>query len=167
MFSSQKFKTWTFALKFATKQRYINSFIVSNPSKYKQSMKLLGKWTSSELINLGPTFIKLGQTLSTRTDVFPLEFTSQLEILQDNVDPVNFDYIFQTIENDIGMQHFTCVSSVPFKSASLGQVHKAKLKNGRSVIVKVRRPNIETIMINDTNNISEILSFLNKLLNTS
>lgn len=156
----QKLKTWDFAAKFIVRQRKIETFSKTS-IEYKTSMTEFGTWTNGQLIELGPTFVKLGQLLSTRQDIFPTEFTKQLESLQDDVTPLDSDLVLDIINTEVGMDKFLAVSSVPFKAASLGQVHKAKLKNGKSVIVKVKRPGIKKLIESDTKNISDILNFLN------
>jgi predicted unusual protein kinase regulating ubiquinone biosynthesis (AarF/ABC1/UbiB family) len=155
----QKLKTWDFAAKFVIRQKKIE--YISNPVQYKSKMVDFGKWTTDELIDLGPTFVKLGQLLSTRQDIFPSEFTNQLESLQDDVTPLDSEVVMKIIHEEVGMTNFLGVSHEPYKAASLGQVHKAKLKNGKSVIVKVKRPGIKELIESDTKNISDILNFLN------
>ena len=159
---TQMIKTWKFAFKCIKKKQKIDLLKnkKENKKKYKKEMKMLGKWTANELIELGPTYIKIGQTLSTRQDVFPKEYTNELEVLQDSVTEIDFNIIRERIDEEVGMDNFLAVSSKPFKSASLGQVHKAKLLNGKSVIIKIRRPNIENVIKYDTDNISNILDLL-------
>ena len=156
----QKLKTWDFAAKFIVRQKKIEAFSKSQV-EYKQSMVEFGKWTNNQLIELGPTFVKLGQLLSTRQDIFPADFTNQLESLQDDVTPLDSKVVLDIINTEVGMDKFLAVSNTPFKAASLGQVHKAKLTNGRSVIIKVKRPGIKELIESDTKNISDILNFLN------
>ena len=96
---NRKVKTWKFASKFLWK----NTFVKDKSE--------LGRWTKDELLELGPTFIKLGQIASTRGDLYPPEFTKELESLQDDVPPVEFETI---VEYDI----FKEFDPVPFKSAS-------------------------------------------------
>jgi len=141
---NQKVRTWKFAAKFVWK----NTFV--------QNKAELRQWTRDELLELGPTFVKLGQIVSTRGDLYPPEFTKQLESLQDDVPPVE-------IRDIVNLDLFEEFDPVPFKSASIGQVHKAKLKDGASVIVKVKRPNIYETMKSDTDNIKEIVRFLERI----
>ena len=144
---SQKAKTWKFAAKFIWKKTFVKNKVE------------LGQWTRDELLDLGPTFVKLGQIASTRADLYPPEFTQQLESLQDNVPPVEYDVVKQIVN----LNYFEEFEPVPFKSASIGQVHRAKLKNGKDVIVKVKRPDIYNIMKSDTDNIKDIVRFLEKV----
>jgi ubiquinone biosynthesis protein len=94
---------------------------------------------------LGPTFIKLVQLLSTRPDLIPAEYVKELEHLQDSVAPVDFKKIRREIELELGgslEDFFETFDPVPIAAASIAQVHKATTKDGKSVVVKVRRPGI-------------------------
>jgi len=95
---------------------------------------------------LGPTFIKMGQILSTRPDLLPVEFIRQLSKLQDDVPPFSFELARENIEKELGLpleQVYQEFEETPLASASIGQVHKARLLNGEPVIVKVQRPDIK------------------------
>lgn len=97
------------------------------------------------LAELGVTFIKLGQTLSTRTDLLPAEFARELAKLQDAVPPVPFEQIRRVIREDLGAEPealFESFDHAPMASASIGQVHAATLAGGQQVVVKVRRPGV-------------------------
>lgn len=97
------------------------------------------------LEELGPTFVKMGQILSTRPDLLPLEFIRQLSRLQDNVPPFAFELVRDAVEKDLGAplgKTFKEFEKSPLASASIGQVHRAQLVNGEKVIVKVQRPDI-------------------------
>jgi len=96
------------------------------------------------LDELGPTFVKFGQLLSTRPDVVPPDIVVELRGLQDDVRPVPFEQIREVIEEELGLtleQAFLELDPVPIAAASIGQVHRAVLPNGREVAVKVQRPN--------------------------
>lgn len=103
----------------------------------------LGVWSKNELANMGPSFIKIGQFVSTRSDVFSKEFTNELKDLQDNVAPVAWSKLKQSVDPNI-----TQVSETPLASASIGQVHLGKLKDA-DVIIKIKRPNINEQIKND------------------
>ncbi|MBW2027577.1 MAG: AarF/ABC1/UbiB kinase family protein [Deltaproteobacteria bacterium] len=97
------------------------------------------------LEELGPTFVKMGQFLSTRPDLLPVEFIKELEKLQDHVPPVEFPEVEKIIETELGAplrDTFMGFSETPLASASIGQVHRATLMDGDEVIVKVQRPHV-------------------------
>ena len=144
---NQKVKTWKFAAKYLWKERFT------------EDKAELGRWTRDELLDLGPTFVKLGQIASTRGDLYPPEFTKELESLQDNVPPFDFNLVKDFVNLDI----FKDFEEIPFKSASIGQVHKATLQNGKKVVVKLKRPGILNIMKTDTNNVKKILDFIQSI----
>jgi ubiquinone biosynthesis protein len=144
---NQKVKTWKFAAKYLWKERFT------------EDKAELGRWTRDELLDLGPTFVKLGQIASTRGDLYPPEFTKELESLQDNVPPFDFNLVKDVVNLDI----FKDFEEIPFKSASIGQVHKATLQNGKKVVVKLKRPGILNIMKTDTNNVKKILDFIQSI----
>jgi len=101
------------------------------------------------LEELGPTFIKMGQILSTRPDLLPVEFLRQLSKLQDDVPAFAFELVKEGIEQELGRplgDVFQEFEETPLASASIGQVHKARLMNGDPVIVKVQRPDIKRMI---------------------
>ena len=94
---------------------------------------------------LGPTFIKMGQILSTRPDLLPVEFIQELGKLQDHVPPFEYAQVKDIIERELGVplgQLFKDFEETPLASASIGQVHRARLVEGDGVVVKVQRPGI-------------------------
>ncbi|AEA33695.1 ABC1 kinase family protein [Hippea maritima] len=104
------------------------------------------------LEDLGPTFIKFGQLLSTQEGILPLSFIEELKKLQDDVEPFGFKDVKRIIEKELGKrleEIFDEFEEKPEASASLGQVHKAKLKNGNYVAIKIQRPGIEEIISSD------------------
>ncbi|GAA1496129.1 ABC1 kinase family protein [Paeniglutamicibacter kerguelensis] len=97
------------------------------------------------LEELGPTFIKLGQVLSTRPDVLPQDYLTALSRLQDGAPPISTEIIRSLIEQELGAtpeEIFADFSDVPMASASIGQAHAATLHDGTAVIIKVRRPGV-------------------------
>ncbi len=101
------------------------------------------------LQELGPTFIKLGQVLSTRPDLIPPPYVAELTKLQDAVPAESWDAIRRRIASELNgsiEDHFDDLEEEPIAAASLAQVHAAKLKDGRSVVVKVQRPGIQKII---------------------
>lgn len=112
------------------------------------------RWERIRMVceELGPTFIKLAQVLSNRPDMLPAPLIEELEKLQDNVPPVPFDEIKATIEAEIGEKLediFLAFNEKPLATASIGQVHKAKLKSGKEVVVKIQRPGVKDMVYRD------------------
>ncbi len=103
----------------------------------------LGRHVREFLEELGPTFVKFGQLLSTRPDLVPHEVLQQLVRLQDNVSPFPFERVRAVVEEELGLtleRLFTSFDPVPIAAASIGQVHRAVLPGGIEVVVKVQRP---------------------------
>jgi len=112
------------------------------------------------LEELGPTFIKMGQILATRVDLFPPAYIAEFEKLLDQVPPIPFDDLLPQLEEDLGgsvEEFFVEIDPKAVAAASLAQVHKAVLKNGDPVVLKIRRPGIRRIIEAD-------LHLLNRLV---
>ncbi len=104
------------------------------------------------LIELGPTFIKVGQFLSMRRDALPLEIADELSFLQDRLPPLSLADVRSTIKAELAAdpeQLFFQFDEVPIASASIGQVHRVVLKDGRAAIVKVQRAGLSTLFYQD------------------
>jgi predicted unusual protein kinase regulating ubiquinone biosynthesis (AarF/ABC1/UbiB family) len=104
------------------------------------------------LLELGPTFIKVGQLFSTRADLFPTEFVEELSKLQDRVPAFSYEQVVEIVEADLGKSIKTLYRSldpVPLAAASLGQVHRAQLQSGEEVVVKVQRPGLKKLFTID------------------
>jgi len=117
----------------------------------------------TDLESMGPTFIKLGQLLSTRADLLPPVYLDALTRLQDNVEPVAFEAIEETVTTEIGARMskaFQFFDAKPLASASLGQVHRAVLRDGRPVAVKVQRPGVRKQVVEDMEVIEELADFV-------
>jgi len=112
---------------------------------------------------LGPTFIKLGQFLSTRPDVLPIEYIRELERLQDSAPPISMGAVNAQIEAELGApltQVFDSFDPHPLAAASIGQVHRAVLRDGRPVVVKVQRPGVDRVVEADLDLLRDQVRFL-------
>lgn len=104
------------------------------------------------IIELGSTFIKIGQFLSSRTDLLPKEFILALSKLQDSLPPIPFSEVKSLVEKELRKPLdavFQSFEKEPIASASIGQVHKAELLSGQSVVVKIQRPDLNTLFYQD------------------
>ena len=120
---------------------------------------------ADDLEAMGPTFIKLGQILSTRADLLPPPYLQALARLQDRVEPVPFEIVERTVEEELGVRiskAFLTFDAAPLASASLGQVHAAALRDGRLVAVKVQRPGIRDRIREDIEALGSVASLLDK-----
>ncbi len=118
---------------------------------------------AADLERLGPTFIKLGQLLSTRADLLPIAYTEALSRLQDDVAPFDPAEAERIIAEEIGVRPsraFAELDPVPLAAASLGQVHRARLRDGRAVAIKVQRPGIRARIAEDMEALGELAEFL-------
>ena len=109
------------------------------------------KWFTNQLIKLGSAFIKIGQLLSARPDLIPNTWIQELSKLQDQVPNFSFEQVEETIRKELGSKsdEIDQIISEPVGSASLAQVHRATLKNGKKVVFKVQRPNLKELFIID------------------
>ncbi|MBP0011922.1 MAG: AarF/ABC1/UbiB kinase family protein [Roseofilum sp. SBFL] len=109
-------------------------------------------WIRDTFLDLGPTFIKLGQLFSTRADLFPIEYVEELSKLQDRVPAFSYEKAESIIKEDLGKSVQDLYSSfdpIPMAAASLGQVHRAQLHSGEEVVVKVQRPGLRQLFTID------------------
>jgi ubiquinone biosynthesis protein len=117
---------------------------VDGPANGEATLSVRGQHLREMLDELGPTFVKFGQVLSTRPDIVPPDIITELRKLQDDVRPFPFEGVESTIRDELGLsieQLFLEFDEQPVAAASIGQVHRAVLPNGRRVAVKVQRPN--------------------------
>jgi ubiquinone biosynthesis protein len=120
---------------------------------------------AQDLEKMGPTFIKLGQLLSTREDFLPPAYIHALTRLQDKIDPFPFEQVEAIVSGELGVRiskAFSEFDAEPLATASLGQVHRAAMLDGRVVVVKVQRPGIREIITDDMEALEEIAGFLDK-----
>jgi ubiquinone biosynthesis protein len=158
-------------------RRYLNIVRVLSTYGFDQALEMLGladmvvrsrkffrrktpdiaRLTAAErmrlaLEELGPTFVKLGQILSTRPDVIPHAFVQEFEKLQDDVPSFSFEEVLAQITGELGgpvEQFFAEIDPVPLAAASIAQVHRARLNTGEDVVIKVRRPGIVAVVESD------------------
>ena len=110
------------------------------------------KSLADDLERLGPTFVKLGQLLSTRPDLLPAPYLAALARLQDKVEPFGFGEVERIVAEELGVRlskAFAEFEAAPIAAASLGQVHRAQLRDGRRVAVKVQRPGVRETIAED------------------
>ena len=122
-------------------------------------------WLSKSLIGLGPTFIKIGQSLGTRADLLPLAYVKELATLQDQVPAFSTADAFARIAAELGRSLQECfaeIDSEPVASASLGQVYRARLASGEEVAVKVQRPDLERIISFDVAILYRLVKLTNR-----
>ena len=118
---------------------------------------------AADLEAMGPTFVKLGQVLSSRPDLLPQPYLDALERLQDRVKPFSWLEVQAIVEDELGVRiskAFSRFEEKPLAAASLGQVHKAALRDGREVVVKVQRPGIVKQIAEDFQVLEQIADFL-------
>ena len=127
------------------------------------------RWFTNQLIKLGSAFIKIGQLLSARPDLIPNTWIQELSKLQDQVPNFSFAQVEETIRNELGSK-FNEIDQIicdPVGSASLAQVHRATLKDGKKVVFKVQRPNLKELFIIDLGIMQQIAGLLQKNKNWS
>lgn len=143
---------WAFVLKLLTAQwAYNKSWSYTggiSDEKKAVRRRRLAVWIRETLLDLGPTFIKVGQLFSTRADLFPVEYVEELSKLQDRVPAFGYDQVEKIVYADLGKtipQLYRNFDPIPLAAASLGQVHRAQLHSGEEVVVKVQRPGLKRL----------------------
>jgi predicted unusual protein kinase regulating ubiquinone biosynthesis (AarF/ABC1/UbiB family) len=124
-------------------------------------------WLRENLIQLGPTFIKIGQALGTRADLLPLPYVKELAVLQDQVPAFPTEEAFARIEAELGCslhEAYPEIDSEPVASASLGQVYRARLATGEEVAVKVQRPGLEEKITVDIAILYRLIKLTNRFI---
>ncbi|KAI3794546.1 hypothetical protein L1987_37178 [Smallanthus sonchifolius] len=160
---------WGFVLSFLFKAWFNNQKFAypggMTEQKKVQRRKTLAKWLKESILRLGPTFIKIGQQFSTRVDILSQEYVDQLSELQDQVPPFPSEIAVSIVEEELGApvsEIFDYFDFEPIAAASLGQVHRARLK-GQELVVKVQRPGLKDLFDIDLKNLRVIAENLQKL----
>lgn len=117
-----------------------------------------GEWLRNRLQEMGPTYIKIGQFMSARRDIFDKHIVEELQVLQDKVQPIPTNHVKEELMSVSG--NFSAICIEPIASASIGQVHRARLKNGLDVVIKIKRSGIEKCLMED---ISLLMGILNAM----
>ncbi|KAL3624628.1 Protein ACTIVITY OF BC1 COMPLEX KINASE 7, chloroplastic [Castilleja foliolosa] len=141
------------------KWTYIGGF--TNEKQIERRRKT-GSWLRERALQLGPTFIKLGQLFSSRSDLFPKEYVDELAKLQDKVPAFSTSKAINFVESELGAPiHvlFREFEGLPIAAASLGQVHRAILHNGEKVVVKIQRPGLKKLFDIDLRNLKLIAEY--------
>ena len=136
---------------------------VNNTSTQKRRR---AKWLVKTMLDLGPTFIKIGQALSTRADILPLEYVEELEQLQDQVPAFSTAEAIGIIETELGNSLFSLYRDFdehPLAAASLGQVHRARLHTGEEVVVKVQRQGLKQLFDMDVQAVGKVIRFFQQI----
>ncbi|XP_065873620.1 protein ACTIVITY OF BC1 COMPLEX KINASE 8, chloroplastic [Euphorbia lathyris] len=160
---------WGFVITFAFRVWFNNQkFSYKGGMTEKKKVlkrKALAKWLKENILRLGPTFIKIGQQFSTRVDILAQEYVDQLSELQDQVPPFPSETAVSIVEQELGApvdKLFDRFDYEPIAAASLGQVHRARLK-GEEVVIKVQRPGLKDLFDIDLKNLRVIAEYLQKL----
>jgi predicted unusual protein kinase regulating ubiquinone biosynthesis (AarF/ABC1/UbiB family) len=141
---------WTFALYHLFVYSYHRGWFIGRKDESEEKhLQWQARWLSRQLLKLGPTFIKIGQSVSTRADLLPLAYIKELSKLQDCVPSFPRNEAVATIERELGRkldELYAEIEPEPVAAASLGQVYRARLHSGEQVAVKVQRPNLARII---------------------
>lgn len=138
-------------------------FFVNYPlqQSLSRNKRDFGRWLKNELVELGPSYVKIGQFMSSRSDLFDKEVSKELQTLQDQAPPFSSITAREIVKQEIGVEIdnvFEYFEDEPLASASISQVHKAKLKTtGEWVVVKIQRPEVKERFAQDFNTLNIIL----------
>jgi predicted unusual protein kinase regulating ubiquinone biosynthesis (AarF/ABC1/UbiB family) len=155
---------WTFTLYHLFVYAYHRGWFVGKKDESEEKhLQWQAEWLSRQLLKLGPTFIKIGQSVSTRADLLPLAYIKELSKLQDNVPAFPNEVAMQIIERELGKPVdvlFAEIGPEPIAAASLGQVYQARLHSGETVAVKVQRPDLAKTINFDIAVLRQIAQFM-------
>ena len=140
-----------------------------NHKKKESRQRIRATWLTQELLKLGSAFIKLGQLLSARPDVLPVGWITELADLQDKVPPFSFEEADKILKRELlhNYEKISTITQDPLGAASIAQVHKAILNNGRTVIFKIQRPRLETLFRLDLEIMQQVAALLQRNQNWS
>jgi predicted unusual protein kinase regulating ubiquinone biosynthesis (AarF/ABC1/UbiB family) len=167
----ERLKAWAYAQLFAAFDRFVRILRIivfrgqEGSAKKQARLEKQAVWLRASLIDLGPTFIKIGQALGTRADLLPLEYVKELATLQDQVPAFSTAEAFAIVEAQLGRsvhQAYLEIDSEPIAAASLGQVYRARLATGEEVAVKVQRPNLESTIAFDVAILYRLVKLTNR-----
>lgn len=142
-------------------------FGIQTSKKFKNPKNISkndGLWLKERLQDMGPTYVKIGQFISSRRDIFDKNIVDSLKELQDNVRPIEDSKINDVISHSLDIRYFNKIERKPIASASIGQVHKGYLRNNVACAIKIKRPNILGQIENDLEIIYQIMKIM-KLMN--
>jgi predicted unusual protein kinase regulating ubiquinone biosynthesis (AarF/ABC1/UbiB family) len=142
--------------------RVMRRLVIGSETSKEANQEKQAVWLKEKLIELGPTFIKIGQSMGTRADLLPLPFVKALGELQDQVPPFPNEIAFARIEKELGLKINDVYKEFelePVAAASLGQVYRARLHTGEEVAVKVQRPNLEATITGDLEILNRVANF--------
>jgi predicted unusual protein kinase regulating ubiquinone biosynthesis (AarF/ABC1/UbiB family) len=142
--------------------RLVRRSVVGTEQDREKNQERQALWLKEKLIELGPTFIKMGQSMGTRADLLPLPFVKELGTLVDQVPPFPNEIAFARIEHELGLkinEVYAEFEVEPVAAASLGQVYRARLHTGEEVAVKVQRPNLEATIKGDIVILKRVANF--------
>ena len=141
------------------------TYLLGQSNERKQyRQRIRAKWLTNKLVNLGAAFIKLGQLLSARPDILPSDWVLELADLQDKVPAFDFSTAKTIIKKELGYKSNQIIDldEQPLGAASLAQVHRARLQNGREVVLKVQRPGLEKLFRLDLEVMQQVAAVLQR-----
>lgn len=160
---------WLFLRLFVSYRIFAIRNLFASSAERKERLRRLHRKNAlmlrEQMLELKGVFIKIGQFLSSRVDILPEEYTDELSKLQDQVPAAPFSAIAERVREELGPidEIFSSFDPIPIASASLGQVHKACLRDGDCVVVKVQYPSIENIIAADIKTLNFVINILKRL----
>lgn len=143
----------------------LDEFAIGDEDAVDQGSERTAEAFAADLERMGPTYIKMGQLLSTRFDLLPPAYTEALTRLQDTVEPFPFEQVQEIVESELGARIkdlFATFDEEPLASASLGQVHRATTRSGKDVVVKVQRPDVRDTIRDDMSVLGKVTEVADK-----